>query len=213
MWIEYLIPPLLGAFIGYVTNYIAIKMLFRPFEEKYIFGFKVPFTPGLIPRRRKEIANSIAETVEEHILPLEKLQKLFEDSNYKERLHQRVELVIDELISNILDDLRKNIKEGISLGKITIKGAVVVTAVDKLLDKAIEKLRLKLKEKLIEKVSGTIEKHIEEELPIMLSQLRIKDMVVETFMEIDIETMEKVVMGFQKNSSNILPIQVRFLDF
>ncbi|ACO03507.1 MAG TPA: DUF445 domain-containing protein [Persephonella sp.] len=198
MWIEYLIPPLLGAFIGYVTNYIAIKMLFRPFEEKYIFGFKVPFTPGLIPRRRKEIANSIAETVEEHILPLEKLQKLFEDSNYKERLHQRVELVIDELISNILDDLRKNIKEGISLGKITIKGAVVVTAVDKLLDKAIEKLRLKLKEKLIEKVSGTIEKHIEEELPIMLSQLRIKDMVVETFMEIDIETMEKVVMGFSE---------------
>ncbi len=198
MWVEYVIPPLLGAFIGYVTNYIAIKMLFRPFEEKYIFGIKIPFTPGLIPRRRKEIAYSIAETVEEHILPLEKLHKLFEDSNYKERLHQRVELVIDELISNILEDLKKNIKEGISLGKITIKGAVVVSAVDKLIDKAIEKLRLKLKEKLIKKVSGTIEKHIEEELPIMLSQLKIKDMVVETFMEIDIETMEKVVMGFSE---------------
>ncbi|WP_456402831.1 DUF445 domain-containing protein [Persephonella sp.] len=198
MWIEYLIPPLLGAFIGYITNYFAIKMLFRPFEEKYIFGLKVPFTPGLIPKRRMEIARSIAETVEEHILPLEKLQKLFEDGKYKERLHHRVELVIDELLTNILEDMKKNIKEGISLGKITLKGAVVVSAVDKLLDKTIERLRIKLREKLVNKVSGTLEKHIEEELPIMLSQLRIKEMVIETFLEIDIETLEKIVIGFSE---------------
>ncbi len=82
MELSIIIPPILGAFIGYITNWLAIKMLFRPFEEKYIFGFKVPFTPGLIPRRRKEIAESIATTVEEHILPAEKLKKLFEESDY-----------------------------------------------------------------------------------------------------------------------------------
>ncbi|WP_457640415.1 DUF445 domain-containing protein [Persephonella sp.] len=213
MLIEYVVPPLLGAFIGYITNWLAIKMLFRPFEEKYIFGFKVPFTPGLIPRRRKEIALSIAETVEEHILPLEKLYKLFEDSNYKERLYQRIELIIDELINNILEDLKKNIKESISLGKVSIKGAVVITAIDKLIDKAMDKLRQKIKKSLIEKASNTIEKHFEEELPIMLSQLKIKDMVVETFMEIDIETLEKVVIGFSEKQLKYITYTGAVLGF
>ncbi|NPA51290.1 MAG: DUF445 family protein, partial [Aquificae bacterium] len=82
---SFIIPPLLGAFIGYITNWLAIKMLFRPYEEKYLFGIKLPFTPGLIPKRRKEIAESIAKTIEEHILPAEKLKKIFEESNYKQR--------------------------------------------------------------------------------------------------------------------------------
>ncbi len=193
------LPPILGAFIGYITNWLAIKMLFRPFEPKYIFGIKVPFTPGLIPKRRKEIAEAIAKTVEEHILPQEKLMKLFEDSKYKERLHKRIELVIDDLIESIVSDIRKTIKEGISLGKINIKGTIVLTAVDKLLDKAIDNLKEKLKKKLIEKASDKIEKHIEEELPIMIGQLKIREMVIETFMEIDIETLEKIVIGFSED--------------
>lgn len=199
MYWKLLLPPILGAFIGYITNWLAIKMLFRPFEPKYIFGFKIPFTPGLIPKRRKEIAEAIAKTVEEHILPQEKLMKLFEDSNYKERLHKRIELVIDDLIESIVSDIRKTIKEGISLGKINIKGTIVLSAIDVLLDKAIDNLKEKLKKKLIEKASDKIEKHIEEELPIMIGQLKIREMVIETFMEIDIETLEKIVIGFSED--------------
>ena len=45
----YISPPILGGLIGYYTNDIAIKMLFRPYKVLYIFGRKVPFTPGLIP--------------------------------------------------------------------------------------------------------------------------------------------------------------------
>jgi len=195
----YFMPPLIGGFIGYITNWLAIKMLFRPFEEKRIFGVKVPFTPGLIPKRRREIALSIAKTVEEHILPQDKILKLFEESNSKQRLHKRVEMVIDDLIESIIEDVRKNIKEGISLGKISIKGTIVLTAIDKLLDKTIEGLKEKLKRKLIEKASDKIEKHIEEELPIIVKQLNIRDMVVETFMEIDIQTLEKIVIGFSED--------------
>jgi uncharacterized membrane protein YheB (UPF0754 family) len=199
MNIDFFIPPVLGAFIGYITNWLAIKMLFRPYEPKYIFGFHIPFTPGLIPKRRKEIAEAIAKTIEEHILPQEKLIKLFEDSNYKNRLHKRVELVIDDLIDSIVEDIRRTIKDGISLGKINIKGAVILTAIDKLLDKAIDNLKQKLKKKLIEKASDKIEKHIEEELPILIGQLKIREMVMETFMEIDIQTLEKIVIGFSED--------------
>ncbi|NPA54524.1 MAG: DUF445 family protein [Aquificae bacterium] len=210
---DFFIPPILGAFIGYITNWLAIKMLFRPYEPKYILGIHIPFTPGLIPRRRKEIAEAIAKTIEEHILPQEKLIKLFEDSNYKQRLHKRVELVIDDLIESIIEDIRKTIKEGISLGKINIKGTLIITAVDKLLDKAIDNLKQKLKRKLIEKASDKIEKHIEEELPIMISQLKIREMVIETFMEIDIKTLEKIVLGFSEDQLKYITYIGAFLGF
>ncbi|MCT4543556.1 MAG: DUF445 family protein [Vallitalea sp.] len=60
--------PIVGAAIGYSTNWIAIKMLFRPYTEKKIFGFKVPFTPGLIPKERERVAKSIGEVFEEYLL-------------------------------------------------------------------------------------------------------------------------------------------------
>ena len=45
----YVIPPLVGGFIGYVTNDIAIRMPFCPHTTKHITGWRVPFTPGIIP--------------------------------------------------------------------------------------------------------------------------------------------------------------------
>ncbi|ARJ50106.1 DUF445 domain-containing protein [Staphylococcus lutrae] len=58
----------IGAVIGGVTNMIAVKMLFHPFKPYYIFGKRVPFTPGLIPKRRGEIAEKIGQVVEDHLL-------------------------------------------------------------------------------------------------------------------------------------------------
>lgn len=59
---------LIGALIGGFTNYIAIKMLFRPFEPKFLFDKQLPFTPGLIPKRRNELSEKMGEMVTEHLL-------------------------------------------------------------------------------------------------------------------------------------------------
>ena len=48
----YILPPLVGGVIGYVTNAIAIRMLFRPHTAKYIMGRRVPFTPASFPKRK-----------------------------------------------------------------------------------------------------------------------------------------------------------------
>ena len=50
-----IIRPLIGAVIGYVTNWIAVKMMFRPLHEKKIGKFTIPFTPGIIPRNKDRI--------------------------------------------------------------------------------------------------------------------------------------------------------------
>lgn len=65
---KYLIPVAVGALIGYITNWLAIKMLFRPHHEKRIFGIRIPFTPGLIPKEKERIAKSVGEAVGTHLL-------------------------------------------------------------------------------------------------------------------------------------------------
>lgn len=73
--LTYIARPLIGAVIGYITNDIAIRMLFRPRRAKYIFGFRLPFTPGLIPKEKARIAVSIGEAVSKNLMNREVLEK------------------------------------------------------------------------------------------------------------------------------------------
>jgi uncharacterized membrane protein YheB (UPF0754 family) len=59
----YLGPPLVGAGIGYFTNDIAIRMLFRPYKAKYIGTWRVPLTPGVIPRNQARLAQRVADSI------------------------------------------------------------------------------------------------------------------------------------------------------
>lgn len=61
-------PPLLGALIGFLTNALAIRMLFRPLREVRVLGVRLPLTPGVIPRRRQELSRSIGRMVSEQLL-------------------------------------------------------------------------------------------------------------------------------------------------
>ncbi|MDR1636833.1 MAG: DUF445 family protein, partial [Treponema sp.] len=67
-WFFWLVPPLAGAFIGFLTNVLAIRMLFRPLKELRIFGIRLPFTPGILPRERRRLADSIGRMVERELL-------------------------------------------------------------------------------------------------------------------------------------------------
>jgi uncharacterized membrane protein YheB (UPF0754 family) len=68
VWLMWLIPPLAGAVIGYVTNAVAIKMLFRPLREIRFLGIRLPFTPGILPRQRHKLAENIGAIVERQLL-------------------------------------------------------------------------------------------------------------------------------------------------
>ncbi|AVP60783.1 MULTISPECIES: DUF445 family protein [Clostridium] len=83
---KFLIASLIGGIIGYLTNWIAIKMLFRPYEEKRIFGIKVPFTPGLIPKEKTRIAKSVGNAIGEHLLSSEIIVKSLCSENMNNRL-------------------------------------------------------------------------------------------------------------------------------
>ena len=72
---SYLLGPAIGSLVGYVTNDVAIRLLFKPTHPKYIFGIKVPFTPGLIPKERGRIAAAVGKSVSENLMNKEVLEK------------------------------------------------------------------------------------------------------------------------------------------
>lgn len=73
--ISYIVAPLLGGIIGYITNDIAIRMLFRPHKAKYVFGVRIPFTPGIIPKEKGRIASAIGGAISENLMNKEVLEK------------------------------------------------------------------------------------------------------------------------------------------
>jgi uncharacterized membrane protein YheB (UPF0754 family) len=66
--LPWVLPPFLGAVIGYLTNALAIRMLFRPLREYRFLGVRLPFTPGVIPRQREDLAESIGRMVSRELL-------------------------------------------------------------------------------------------------------------------------------------------------
>ncbi len=97
----YISPPILGGLIGYYTNDIAIKMLFRPYKAVYIFGQKVPFTPGLIPSNQERLGQNIANAIMKSLLTPEEMQNLARRLLETERLQGGIfwllRLVVDQV--------------------------------------------------------------------------------------------------------------------
>lgn len=75
MELSYIIAPLLGGVIGYITNDIAIRMLFRPHKAKYVFGIHIPFTPGIIPKEKGRIAEAVGGVISENLMNKEILER------------------------------------------------------------------------------------------------------------------------------------------
>lgn len=72
--ISFLLVPIMGGVIGYLTNWLAIKMLFRPRRAHYILGHRIPLTPGIIPKEMPRIAHSLGTVVSDNLLDHNTLQ-------------------------------------------------------------------------------------------------------------------------------------------
>ncbi len=84
--LPWILPPLLGSIIGYVTNRVAIKMLFRPLTSKRVLGVRVPLTPGVIPRNRFDLARTIGRMVSEQLLSPQALKEQLDTPEFRDSL-------------------------------------------------------------------------------------------------------------------------------
>lgn len=103
----------IGALIGGMTNHLAIKMLFWPYEAKYIGKFRMPFTPGLIPKRRDELSRQLGRTVVEHLLTPETFKKRF----FNETMHQKTANWLNRQLDEHLFSSTRTFNDWLELSK------------------------------------------------------------------------------------------------
>lgn len=103
-WLQMLAGPAIGAVIGYCTNYIAVKMLFRPLKPVCIGSFTLPFTPGVIPRRKGQLAKAVGAAIEKSLLGKDDLKEVL----LKEEMKQTV---AEEIANAAVVGLDKSVRE------------------------------------------------------------------------------------------------------
>jgi uncharacterized membrane protein YheB (UPF0754 family) len=108
--LEKISGPIIGAIIGYGTNYIAVKMLFRPLKPVKIGGFTLPFTPGIIPKRKGKLGLALGEAIGNKLLTKEDIEKVLLSDNMKNAVVEEImkspnsDSVTGANIQNLLSD-------------------------------------------------------------------------------------------------------------
>ena len=95
--LEIIAGPAIGAVIGYCTNYIAVKMLFRPLKPVKIGNKTLPFTPGIIPKGQGRMARALGQAVGEHLLTKEDFEKMLLSEDVKNAVGDAVLQKIEKL--------------------------------------------------------------------------------------------------------------------
>ena len=124
----------IGAMIGWITNYVAIKMLFRPYKEINFGLFKIQ---GLIPKRKHEIAISIADTVQKELISLKDVTSTLDGEELEARMGNMIDKILDEKLEGELtkkfpmlamfmsEDMQKKIKNMIKTSILENKDTII----------------------------------------------------------------------------------------
>lgn len=100
--IKYLASPLICAFIGWMTNYLAIRMLFHPRQPLNILGWT---WQGLFPKRQAELAARLGQLVESELLSHQDIRRVIDDPDFQVRLRTLVENAVHRFVQGKLTSL------------------------------------------------------------------------------------------------------------
>ena len=197
----FFVGPVVGAVIGYITNDIAIRMLFKPHRAYYIGRWRIPFTPGIIPKEKDRIAGAIGKAISENLMNQDVLERTLMSEELLDKMREAYDKYIADLrnneetleayASNLLTDnefttLRDNATSEVSqmVSTSLADSKVGITIAHMACEHVIEKTRHSIAGKLgadrvMELVTSPLEKlmanHINEVLrekaPTMVSQL------------------------------------------
>ncbi|MDM1000496.1 DUF445 family protein [Clostridium perfringens] len=178
----YIIGALIGAVIGYITNWLAIKMLFRPREAKYIFGMKLPFTPGLIPKEKSRIANKVGETVGTHLLNSDSLSKALKDDKIKAKFNEVAKEKINQVI-NSNSTLEESLKNTLGENYYALKGNMINNITKTILESIQEEeFKNKVKFYIVDSIKERLNKNPEKIIDFINSN-KFREVIINTLEE------------------------------
>lgn len=127
--LNYIVDPLIGTLIGFGTNYLAVKMLFRPYKPIKIGKITLPFTPGVIPKRKDKMASAFGRAISNQIFTNKDIQNIFLSEDIKK-------VVVDSALKEILN-------ENITIRELAVKN------ID---EEKYENIKIKLEEIIVSKI-------------------------------------------------------------
>lgn len=85
--LKLLLIPLIGAFIGYITNVLAVRLLFRPKQPVDLLFYELQ---GILPKRQGEIARSLGNLVEQRLLSLDDMMEILDRPEVHDRIVEKM---------------------------------------------------------------------------------------------------------------------------
>lgn len=183
-----LFMAIVGAIIGSATNFLAIKMIFRPYKPMYIGKRKLPFTPGLIPKRRGELARQIGITVNDYLLTPDVIKNKLFSPEIRFAILQFAQTKAEEAI--FLNN--KTLKDWLELAGFKDVPEKVEGRVDEFIEKQFVALKQTLSTKPIEEiVPEDIMKTVDKKVPELVDTLLLKgeDYILSSSGEITIKNL------------------------
>ena len=226
--LHYLIGPAVGAVIGYITNDLAIRMLFRPHQAKYIMGVHVPFTPGIIPKEKARMAGAIGKAVSENLMNREVLEKSLLSDEMLTKISQAIDEfvttqstnneTIEEFARHYLSEdditaMRKNVTDGVvkmvtaKLQDSNMGGSIAHMATQHVMEKTRNSLAGRLGAEMIlqpiaQLIEGVLAKHINEILR-NNSQQMVQDLVMKESDDLMGMTMSQLTAGHDEQVAQL----------
>ena len=114
MNLRYVASPVIGGVIGYFTNYLAVKMLFLPRHEIRVFGRRLPFTPGAIPKGKARLSHAVGSIVSSMLLTKDDLSARFSGGEIADAVAKKAILALEKPMSEnilVLAGNRENLEE------------------------------------------------------------------------------------------------------
>mgnify|MGYP000944017348 FL=1 len=165
---------LVGTLIGWFTNYLAIKLLFRPYKEMNFLFFKIQ---GLIPKRRAEISLNIADVVEKELISVDDIAEKIEEMDISDG-------VIDRLLDKVIGEkLQKNILDKNPLLKMIIN------------DSVIQKIKSYFKKSILENK----EEIVEEIIKIAKEKINFHEIILDKMENFSLQEIEEIILKISKN--------------
>ena len=163
-----------GTLIGWFTNYLAIKLLFRPYKEMNFFFFKIQ---GLIPKRRDEISENIADVVEKELISVDDIENKLKEVEFDDGM---IEKGLDKLVE---EKLKKSILEKNPLLKMIIN------------DSMVDKIKKYFKNMILENKDEILSEMIK----IGKEKIDFKEIILEKMKNFSLEEIEKIILSISKN--------------
>lgn len=100
IWAFISFSVIVAAVVGGVTNHVALQMMFHPRKAVYIGRWRIPFTPGLILKRKPDIAASLGEIVSEYLITGDGLRIMLDKPEAREQAVQAIEQIVQQWIQD-----------------------------------------------------------------------------------------------------------------